>query len=291
MATKVATMATSKRERQKAARRQKIEAMQRANKRRKSIRRGVIVAIVAILVVGTGTLLFAGGSKTTPTLATTTTAATSGSTTTVPSATNSAAQSKANALAVGAGCPKSTSTTANSLTWSKAPAMAINKSQTYYAHFVTTAGNFVVKLDATTAPITTNNFVFLAEHKYYNCVIFHRVIPGFMIQGGDPTGTGTGSPGYTIADEYPKVAKPTYPLYSIAMANTGAVHTGGSQFFIVTGSQGETLPATYSLFGQVISGTGAVMKIQNEGDPTSGTGVPPLVTNRMLSVTISNSAS
>jgi cyclophilin family peptidyl-prolyl cis-trans isomerase len=265
--------------------------MQRANKRRKSIRRAVIVVIVAILVVGTGALLFAGGSKTTPTLATTTTASATGSTTTIPSATESAAQSKANAMAVAAGCPKSTSTTVNTLTWAKAPAMAIDKSLTYYAHFVTTAGNFVVKLDAATAPITTNNFVFLAEHKFYNCVIFHRVIPGFMIQGGDPTGTGSGGPGYTIGDEYPKAGKPTYPLYSIAMANTGSPHTGGSQFFIVTGSQGETLSNTYSLFGQVISGASAVMKISGEGNPASSSGVPPLVTNRMLSVTISNSAS
>jgi cyclophilin family peptidyl-prolyl cis-trans isomerase len=284
-------MATSKRERQKAARRQKLEAMQRVNKRRKSIRRAVIVVIVAILVVGTGALLFTGGSKTTPTLATTTTASASATTTTVLSSTDSAAQAKANTFAVAHGCPKSTSTTVNTLSWKTAPAMAIDKSLTYYAHFVTTAGNFVVKLDAATAPITTNSFVFLAKHKFYNCVIFQRVIPGFMIQGGDPTGTGTGGPGYTIADEYPKVGKPNYPLYSIAMANTGAAHSGGSQFFIVTGSAGETLANTYSLFGRVVSGSSAVMKIANEGNPASSSGVPPLVTNRMVSVTISNSAS
>ena len=94
----------------------------------------------------------------------------------------------------------------------------------------------------------------MAEHNFYKCVIFHRVISGFMIQGGDPTGTGTGGPGYTIPDEYPKAGNPTYPLYSIAMANTGSPHTGGSQFFIVTGAEGETLPNTYSLFGKVISG-------------------------------------
>jgi len=169
--------------------------------------------------------------------------------------------------------------------------MTINTSLNYYAHFHTTAGDFVVKLDAKTAPITTNNFVFLAQHNYYHCVIFHRVIPGFMIQGGDPTGTGTGGPGYTIADEYPATGSPTYPLYSIAMANTGSPHTGGSQFFIVTGSTGETLPASYSLFGQVVSGTNVVMAINNEGNSSpSSNGEPPAVTNRMLSVTISNSA-
>jgi cyclophilin family peptidyl-prolyl cis-trans isomerase len=284
-------MATTKRERQKAARRQKLEQMERANKRRKLIRRGVITAIVAVLVVGSAALLFAG--KTTPTTTTTTTSTTSTSsttTTTVISKADQAAQAKANGLAAAAGCPASTLTKVNTLTFKKAPAMTINKSLTYYAHFVTTAGSFVVKLDAATAPITTNNFIFLADHKYYNCVIFHRAIPGFMFQGGDPTGTGSGGPGYTIPDELPKAGSPTYPLYSVAMANAGP-NTGGSQFFIVTGKTGETLQPAYSLFGQVVSGMNVVMKINSEGNPsTSANGVPPLVTNRMLTVTISNSA-
>jgi len=282
-------MATTKRERQKAARRQKLEEMERANKRRKNIRRGVIVAIVAALVVGSAALLFSG--KSTPPTTTTTTSSTTSTvatTTTTVATADTQAQAKANAMAVKAGCPASTATRVNTLTWKSAPAMTINTSLTYYAHFTTTAGDFVVKLDAATAPITTNNFVFLAEHNFYKCVIFHRVIPGFMIQGGDPTGTGSGGPGYSIADEYPKAGNPTYPLYSIAMANTGQPHTGGSQFFIVTGSEGESLGNTYSLFGQVVSGFGPVKKIAGEG---SAAGIPPDVTNRMLSVTISNSAS
>jgi cyclophilin family peptidyl-prolyl cis-trans isomerase len=263
-------MATTKRERQKAARRQKMEQMEREAKRRKNLRRAVIVAIAAVLVIGSAALLFSGKSTTT----TTTTTATSAST----------AQAKVNAIAVGAGCPASTSARVNTLTWKTPPAMTIDKSKTYYAHFVTTAGSFVVKLDAATAPITVNNFVFLARHKYYNCVIFHRVIPGFVVQGGDPTGTGSGGPGYTIADELPKAGSPTYPLYSLAMANTGAANSGGSQFFIITGPTGEQLPATYSLFGQVISGQSVAKAINNAG---STAGVPPTVTHRMISVTIS----
>jgi cyclophilin family peptidyl-prolyl cis-trans isomerase len=282
-------MATSKRERQKAARREKLERQQRYDRRRKNIRRGVIAVIVAVLVVGTGALLFSGGKSTTTTTTTsktTTTTAPTTTTTTQPAV----SQSAANAKAVAAGCPASTAARVNTLTWKSAPAMTIDTSKTYYAHFVTTAGDFVVKLDAATAPITTNNFVFLAEHKYYNCVIFQRVIPGFMIQGGDPTGTGSGGPGYTIADEYPKAGSPTYPLYSLAMANTGAVHTGGSQFFIVTGEEGETLPAQYSLFGQVVSGFNVVKIIQDAGNASeSSNGIPPVVTHRMLSVTISES--
>lgn len=282
-------MATSKRERQKAARREKLERMQRYDKRRKNIRRGVIVAAIAIVIFGSGLLLFSGKGKPTTTTSAAPTTTTSAATTTTTSAAHlSALQTAANAKAVAAGCPASTSTRVNTLTFKTAPPMTINKAKTYEAHFTTTAGNFVVKLDPTTAPITVNNFVFLAEHKFYNCVIFHRVIPGFMIQGGDPTGTGSGGPGYTIPDENPKVGNPTYPLYSIAMANLGTGHpnSGGSQFFIVTGASGETLPNTYSLFGQVISGVNVVKTIQNEG---SAAGVPPAVTNRMLSVTITES--
>jgi len=269
-----------------------MEQMQRQAKRRQNIRRGIIFGIVAVLVLGAGTLLFSSKSTTTTTTTTTTTGPVTTTTltptpTTIPKAQAAILQSKANATAVAAGCPASTATRVNNLSWKTAPALTIDKSKTYEAHFVTTSGDFVVKLDAATAPITTNNFVFLAQHDFYKCVIFHRVIPGFVIQGGDPSGTGTSGPGYTIADEYPKTGSPTYPLYSLAMANTGAPHTGGSQFFIVTGASGEALPNSYSLFGQVISGINVVKTINNEGLP--GSGVPPVVTNRMLSVTITES--
>ncbi len=271
----------------------KIEQMQRQAKRRQNIRRGVIFGIVAVLVLGAGTLLFSSNSTTT----TTTTSTTQGSSvttttvattpTTIPRARAAALQAAANAKAVAAGCPASTSTRVNNLSWAKAPAGPVAKSKTDEAPVGATAGALVVKLDAATAPITTNNFVFLAQHDFYKCVIFHRVIPGFVVQGGDPSGTGTSGPGYTIADEYPKAGNPTYPLYSVAMANTGAAHSGGSQFFIVTGASGESLPNTYSLFGQVISGQSVVATINNEGLP--GSGVPPVVINRMLSVTITES--
>jgi cyclophilin family peptidyl-prolyl cis-trans isomerase len=117
-------------------------------------------------------------------------------------------------------------------------------------------------------------------------VIFHRVIPGFMDQTGDPTGTGTGGPGYTFADELPATASPQYPLGSVAMANSGA-NTNGSQFFIVTGPEGEQLQPNYSLFGQVPSSSMAVpQQINAEG---SANGIPPNVTQRILSVTITSS--
>ena len=170
---------------------------------------------------------------------------------------NAALQAQANEVAVKAGCPASTKTTVNTQKYPSAPAMAIDTSKTYTATVVTTAGTFDISLDAKTAPTTVNNFVFLANKGYYHCVIFHRVIPQFMDQTGDPTGTGEGGPGYTIKDENPPKAANAaqqYPLGSVAMANTGQPNSGGSQFFIVSGPQGESLPNTYALFGSVTSG-------------------------------------
>jgi peptidyl-prolyl cis-trans isomerase B (cyclophilin B) len=278
-------MATTKRERQKAARREKLDRMQREAKRRRTIRRGVIVAIVAAVVVGSAALLFSG-SKTpaTTTTTSTTVASTTTTTSTIPKV-DQTAQINANAAAVKAGCPADPYTRVNTLKWSFQPNLAITATQSYNATVVTTAGTFVIKLEPNLALRTVNNFIFLARHKFYNCVIFHRVIPGFVIQGGDPTGTGTGGPGYTIPDELPKTGSPTYPLYSVAMANEGSANTGGSQFFIITGTEGESLAATYSLFGQVISGQSVLKKINSEGGPApAGT---PAVVQRMLSVTIS----
>jgi len=291
LASKVASMATTKRQRQKAARREKNERENRVAKRQQLLRRSVTSAIVVVLVIGSGYLIFKPGASTTTTTTTTapvaTTTTTMGTTTTVSSP--AVTQAQADALATAAGCPASTALRVNNLTWSHAPAMTIDKTKNYTATFVTTAGTFTVRLNAATAPITVNNFVFLAKHNYYHCVIFHRVIPGFMNQTGDPTGLGTGGPGYTIADENPKAGNPTYPLYSLAMANTGAPHSGGSQFFIVTGTSGESLPNTYALFGQVISGSAAVMTINRAGNASaSSNGMPPLVTHRILSITIAS---
>ena len=161
--------------------------------------------------------------------------------------------------------------------------MTIKASKQYYADVVTTAGSFTISLDAVNAPKTTNNFVYLAKHEYFHCIIFHRAIPGFMVQTGDPTGTGSGGPGYSFADELPTGP---YPLYSVAMANSGP-NTNGSQFFIVTGASGQSLPDSYSRFGQVTTGQDTLQKLDAAGnaDPASN-GVPPLVTHRILSVTI-----
>jgi len=270
---------SDKRARQRAAREQRLATEAKAKKRRKQIRNTVIVAGIAgiiILIV----FLTTSNSPKKP-------ASSSSTTTTVAgSSKNAKAQAAANTVAVAAGCPASTSTRVNTQKYSATPAMTIDTSKTYTATVKTTAGTFTIDLDAKTAPITVNNFVFLADKGYYHCVIFQRVIPTFMDQTGDPTGTGDGGPGYTLPDEYPSKASNAadqYPLGSVAMANTSAPHTGGSQFFIVAGPEGESLPNTYTLFGHVLSGMKVVDKINQEGTTA---GVPPRVTQRMLSVTI-----
>ena len=205
------------------------------------------------------------------------------------SAADTKAQAAANATSVAAGCPKNPTTALKKSKYSSAPAMSIDPAKTYTATVKTDVGTFVIALDAKDAPQTVNNFVFLAQHHFFDCVIFLRVIPTFVDQTGDPTGTGSGGPGYTIPDELPaKASNPAdqYPLGSVAMANTGQPHTGGSQWFIVAGAEGESLPNSYSLFGRVTSGMSVVEKINAQG---SASGVPPDVTHRMLKVTITSS--
>ena len=140
-----------------------------------------------------------------------------------------------------------------------APPMTIDQNKTYIATIKTNMGDMKVQLDAKNAPITVNSFVFLAREKFYDGVIFHRIIKDFVIQGGDPLGTGMGGPGYKFADEPVKGA---YEVGSIAMANSGA-NTNGSQFFIIDGAQGAALPPKYSLFGKTIEGIDVVHKIAN----------------------------
>jgi cyclophilin family peptidyl-prolyl cis-trans isomerase len=130
------------------------------------------------------------------------------------------------------------------------PEMGIDPSKRYTATLDTSLGQIVIALDAINAPVTVNNFVFLALHHYYDGVIFHRIINGFMCQGGDPTGTGRGGPGYKFEDE---PVKQRYQLGSVAMANAGP-NTNGSQFFLVSGASGVGLPPNYNHFGQIVKG-------------------------------------
>src|SRR6056297_3312004 len=144
--------------------------------------------------------------------------------------------------------------------FSAPPEMGIDPSKRYTANMSTSMGEIVIALDPIKAPKTVNNFVFLALNHYYDDVIFHRIINGFMCQGGDPTGTGRGGPGYKFEDELPKPRE--YQIGSVAMANAGP-NTNGSQFFLVSGASGVGLPPQYSLFGQVVKGLDVLDTMQN----------------------------
>lgn len=148
-------------------------------------------------------------------------------------------------------CPEKDGSSPRTTRFNAPPEMCIDPEARYTATIDTTLGTLVVALDAAAAPRTVNNFVFLARYHFYDGVIFHRIIDGFMCQGGDPDGTGRGGPGYRFADELPAPGK--YQIGSVAMANAGP-DTNGSQFFIVSGASGVRLPPAYSLFGQVVKG-------------------------------------
>ncbi|MDF2629000.1 MAG: ppiB, partial [Symbiobacteriaceae bacterium] len=134
--------------------------------------------------------------------------------------------------------------------WSTPPAMQIDVNKTYTATIKTNMGDIKVELFAKDAPKTVNNFVFLAREKFYDGVIFHRIVKDFMIQGGDPKGTGGGGPGYKFEDEPVKRA---YETGIVAMANSGP-NTNGSQFFICNGVHCGGLEPKYNQFGKVIEG-------------------------------------
>jgi cyclophilin family peptidyl-prolyl cis-trans isomerase len=149
--------------------------------------------------------------------------------------------------------------------YSSPPEMVIDPKKTYEARMITDVGEMRIKLHADKAPKTVNNFVFLARDGFYDGVIFHRVIPNFMAQGGDPTGTGTGGPGYRFADEFHPDLRHDHPGV-LSMANAGA-NTNGSQFFL-THVPTPWLDGKHSVFGEITEGLDVLMAIP-ERDPNA----------------------
>ena len=164
--------------------------------------------------------------------------------------------------------------------WSSPPDMVIDPDKRYTAEIDTSMGTMLVELDPAAAPKTVNNFVFLAREGFYDGVIFHRVIQGFVLQGGDPEGSGRGGPGYRFEDELPKAGR--YEVGSLAMANAGP-NTNGSQFFVISGPSGVRLPPSYSLFGKVVKGLEVVDEMQRVA---TGSGDRPKTEVVIESVTI-----
>ncbi len=161
-----------------------------------------------------------------------------------------------------------------------APALSIDAAKQYVATLHTEKGDIEIALAAATTPITVNNFVFLAREKFYDGVVFHRTIPGFMIQGGDPTGTGTGGPGYRFNDE---PVTGSYKRGTVAMANSGP-NTNGSQFFIMHADY--ALPKNYTIFGQVTKGLEAVDAIATAPTQPGGEGSKPVTPVKIVSVDV-----
>jgi cyclophilin family peptidyl-prolyl cis-trans isomerase len=270
-------MPNDKRQRQKAGRQAQQQAMQAA-RRRQSRRRTVIVTVVILAVVAliaSVAGVFSSGSSSKNV------ASTGSSTTQAPPSTVKGAS-----VAGDTPCPKADGSSPRTTTFAKPPPMCIDPNKKYTATMQTSQGGpITIDLAAKTAPKTANNFVVLARYHFYDGLTFHRIVPDFVIQGGDPQGNGQGGPGYKFEDELPQAGQ--YKVGSLAMANSGP-NTNGSQFFIITGQQGVQLPPQYSLFGQVTAGMDVVNKIAALGQPNAPNGEPK-ETVTMTSVTIAES--
>ncbi len=292
-------MGTDKRERQKANRQLRLEELAKAQQQQKFKRRGLLIGIgiVAAVLLAFLFSLFGGDDDAGEAQDTTTSAAAAGEAigTSVPVSTLPPVSTVAPAATVpGAAitgttpCPPDDGSAERTITFEHPPPTCIDEAKTYTAEITTNVGSMTVELDATKAPNAVNNFVVLARYHFFDGIVCHRAIPGFVVQCGDPEGTGSGGPGYEFPDELP--AEGEYVVGSLAMANSGA-DTNGSQFFIITGDQGAALPADYTLFGQVTEGLDTTVKeldALGNADPASN-GVPPLGLIQIESVTITES--
>jgi len=270
-------MPDPKRERQRqnreAARAAQLEAARRAKKKQSTIR----MAVIAALAVGLAVLaaaLFGGKDEKEETAAgdsTTTSSGPATTTTTVDPAVLAKVQCN----------DTKPPDNPNRPTFKEPPPMTIDPAKKYTATIETSCGKIVIDLDPGAAPKTVNSFVFLAKQKYFDGLTFHRMLKDFVVQGGDPQGTGQGGPGYEFEDELPQDG---YKIGSLAMANSGP-NTNGSQFFIVTGNEGAALPSKYNRFGQVTSGIEVAQKLETFAVPDDPDGKPSR-TLYILSVTI-----
>lgn len=252
------------------------ELQVQAARRRKSTRTAVRVVVAVIVIVG----LFFGIAALTKKDDAVDTAVTTTVATTVPTTGDFTYGTTPCAPAEGTAEPVRE--------FSDSFELCIDPTKTYTATVTTNFGQYTAVLDPATAPGTVNNFVNLARSKYFDGTTCHRAIPGFMVQCGDPTASGSGGPGYTFADELPAAGE--YKIGSLAMANSGP-NTNGSQFFVITGDQGVSLDPNYTLFGQVTDGldtTVSDMDLAGNDDPGAN-GVPPKSAIEIVSITITES--
>ncbi len=218
--------------------------------------KGLITLLILPLIL----LLTACGSSATPVpTARPTTAARPVSSPTVASAATPTVSGSPTAAGGSTPTPRTLTSTSGRAykQYAQPPLMTIDAATAYTATIETSKGNITVELLPSEAPKTVNNFVFLTKEGFYDGIIFHRVVKGFMIQGGDPIGNGTGGPGYRFQDEPVKLK---YTRGIMAMANSGP-NTNGSQFFIMHADSG--LPPNYTIFGKVTAGLGTLDELAN----------------------------
>lgn len=275
-------MGTAKRERQKAnraARIQAAEAAQVQQQKRKSMRN---IAIVAAAVVAVVAILVVFGQRGDDEVETTASPTTSESITGDQSGGAAVPTIPGETITGDTPCPEIDGSSPRTTTFENPPPMCIDEAKTYTAKVATTHGDFTITLNTADAPKAVNNFVVLSRYHFYDGVIFHRVIPDFVVQGGDPEGTGTGGPGYKFADELPSSAD-AYQPGVVAMANSGP-NTNGSQFYIVLAP--DRLEAKYSILGNVTEGFDTTVVGLASGDTA---GEPPVNPATITSVTITES--
>jgi len=281
--SKVRKKATKHRDPRAQSRQAAVEASRRSTRRLWSL---AVVVLVAITVFGLFAVVGGGDDDTDVDTGAPTTVAPGTDTPTTPTTAATSATSvgerrppaslptpaKGASVTGDTPCPAPDGSSARTTSFAKAPPTCIVAAKTYVAEMQTSKGLVTLTLDATAAPQAVNNFVVLARYHYFDTLPFHRIATGFVIQGGSPDATGSGSPGYKFADELVKAG--AYKFGSLAMANSGP-NTNGSQFFIVL-SDAARLQPLYSPFGQVTGGADVVKAIEAAGtpevatDPTSG---------------------
>ncbi|GIU86155.1 MAG: hypothetical protein KatS3mg009_0670 [Acidimicrobiia bacterium] len=255
-----------KKENSRAAREARAAAMKRTRRRSIAIRVVAAAAVVAV-AIGVGAVISGddGGDES------------ASSSTTAPSSTT------AEAGALPDGCiDDAPEPVADRPTFDAPPEMTIDTAKTYTARIETSCGYITVALDDDRAPKGVNNFVFLARAGFYDGLTWHRVVTDFVIQGGDPAGDGSGGPGYQLETELPPDGKYSLGALAWAKAADDPPGTAGSQFFVVTGENGTSLPAEYGYFGTVTEGLENAQKIESlaQGDG------PPRIPVYIFSITI-----
>lgn len=279
-------MPSEKRARQRAQRAQKQAAIEQQRKRSKTLRRGITIgALVAVIVLIVVLIQSGGNGKKNAASSSSTSSSTSSTTTT----------STVPVAAVAPKCPPMGGSSTQELLFTHAPGDCIPKTSVWDAKFETSLGDFTVQMDAAKSYSGVNNIVFLALYRYFDGSFFHRVIPGFVVQGGDPSGTGYGGPhhypGYQFTGNTPpascKKANNCYAPGDMALANSSGPTTNDGQFFIVLPGGQNTLNTepNYTLVGKVISGMNVVDKIGTDGS-SSGTPKVKVTLNKVIATQV-----